>query len=226
MKSSWRSPDGGSSVARNTKIESCGAVFCARWGTGSTPIRSFHTVSEGVFSEVRGDGVLGSCVRPCYPSYLATLRNTAGADHPALDHGRGSAVVRRITTTTRTYSIALVLMAMLAMVALAALGVFASPASAQDQFVCPAGTFEVTTIEQEEDSGTKTFEFGPLVFDLTFDIYSNGIEFSTNPPTQIAFLVFQSESSTIQYQSMMMQETLPSKMSGVAKRSPSTACFS
>src|SRR5215212_7213528 len=46
MKSSWRrSPDGGSSVARNTKIEPCGAVFCAWWGTGSTPIRSFHTVS-------------------------------------------------------------------------------------------------------------------------------------------------------------------------------------
>src|SRR5215218_8249791 len=62
MKSSWRSPDGGSSGARNTKIESCGAVFCARWGTGSTPIRSFHTVSEGVFSEVRGDGVLRSSV--------------------------------------------------------------------------------------------------------------------------------------------------------------------
>src|SRR5215208_7087030 len=54
MKSSWRSPDGGSSVARNTKIEPCGAVFCAWWGTGSTPIRSFHTVSEGEFSEVRG----------------------------------------------------------------------------------------------------------------------------------------------------------------------------
>src|SRR5215213_4178999 len=47
MKSSWRSPDGGSSVARNTKIEPCGAVFCAWWGTGSTPIRSFHTVSLG-----------------------------------------------------------------------------------------------------------------------------------------------------------------------------------
>src|SRR5829696_4067723 len=46
MKSSWRSPDGGSSVARNTEIESCGAVFCARWGTGSTSIRSFHTVSR------------------------------------------------------------------------------------------------------------------------------------------------------------------------------------
>src|SRR5215207_2592649 len=70
MKSSWRSPDGGSSVARNTKIESCGAVFCARWGTGSTPIRSFHTVSEGVFSEVRGDGVLRSS-----PSEVATRHN-------------------------------------------------------------------------------------------------------------------------------------------------------
>src|SRR5215212_1491591 len=60
MKSSWRSPDGGSSVARNTKIEPCGAVFCAWWGTGSTPIRSFHTVSEGEFCELRRDGVLRS----------------------------------------------------------------------------------------------------------------------------------------------------------------------
>src|SRR5215207_10068458 len=46
MKSSWRSPDGGSSVARNTKIEPSEAVFCAWWGTGSTPIRSFHIVSR------------------------------------------------------------------------------------------------------------------------------------------------------------------------------------
>src|SRR5215208_2733192 len=62
MKSSWRSPDGGSSVARNTEIQSCGAVFCAWWGTGSTYIRSFHTVSEGDFSEVGLPhyGVLGS----------------------------------------------------------------------------------------------------------------------------------------------------------------------
>src|SRR5829696_1403432 len=45
MKSSWRSPDGGSSVARNTEIKPCGAVFCAWWATDSTPIRSFHTVS-------------------------------------------------------------------------------------------------------------------------------------------------------------------------------------
>src|SRR5215211_4804070 len=44
MKSSWRSPDGGSSVARNTKIEPCGAVFCA-WSGTATPIRSFYTVS-------------------------------------------------------------------------------------------------------------------------------------------------------------------------------------
>src|SRR5215207_7259114 len=54
MKSSWRSPDGGSSVARNTEIELCGAVLCTWWTTGSTPIRSFHTVSEEEFSEVRG----------------------------------------------------------------------------------------------------------------------------------------------------------------------------
>ena len=31
MKSSWRSLDGGSSVAPNTKIESSVAVFCAWW---------------------------------------------------------------------------------------------------------------------------------------------------------------------------------------------------
>src|SRR5215210_6144264 len=45
MKRSWRSPDGWSSVARNVEIEPCGAVFCAWWGSGSTPIRTFHTVS-------------------------------------------------------------------------------------------------------------------------------------------------------------------------------------
>src|SRR5918997_5340237 len=49
MKSSWRSPDGRSSVARNAEIEPCGAVFCAWWGTGSAPIRTFHTVSEKLF---------------------------------------------------------------------------------------------------------------------------------------------------------------------------------
>jgi hypothetical protein len=53
MKSSWRSPDGGSSVAPNTKIEPCEAAFCAWWGTGPTPIGSFHTVSEEKFYEVR-----------------------------------------------------------------------------------------------------------------------------------------------------------------------------
>src|SRR5215213_4316601 len=47
MKSSWRSPDGGSSVTPNTKIEPSEAVFCAWWSTASTPIRSFHTVSTG-----------------------------------------------------------------------------------------------------------------------------------------------------------------------------------
>src|SRR5918995_6041965 len=45
MKSSWRSPDGGSSVARNTEIEPSGAVFCAWWATGLRPIQCFHTVS-------------------------------------------------------------------------------------------------------------------------------------------------------------------------------------
>ena len=60
MKSNRRSADGGSSVARNTKIEPSEAVFCAWWGNASKPIRSFHTVSEGVFSELRPNAVLGS----------------------------------------------------------------------------------------------------------------------------------------------------------------------
>src|SRR5215208_5962182 len=60
MKSSWRSPDGGSSVAPNTKIEPSEAVFRAWWSTASTPIRSFHTVSEGAFCELRMCGVHGS----------------------------------------------------------------------------------------------------------------------------------------------------------------------
>src|ERR671920_83182 len=63
MKSSWSSPEGGSSVAPHTEIEPCGAVFCAWYSTGSTPIRSFHTVSEGSFCEVRHDGVLRSSVQ-------------------------------------------------------------------------------------------------------------------------------------------------------------------
>src|SRR5215213_4772747 len=52
MKSSWRSPDGGSSVTPNTKIEPSEAVFCAWWSTASTPIRSFHTVSPRLYEKV------------------------------------------------------------------------------------------------------------------------------------------------------------------------------
>src|SRR5215216_5271082 len=65
MKSSWRSPDGGSSVTPNTKIEPSEAAFCAWWSTASTPIRSFHTVSEEEFCEVGLPhyGVLGSSAR-------------------------------------------------------------------------------------------------------------------------------------------------------------------
>jgi hypothetical protein len=60
MNSSRRSPDGGSSVARNTEIEFCGP-FCA---LGGLPIRLlsgvFHTVSGGTFSEVRLTTIVGS----------------------------------------------------------------------------------------------------------------------------------------------------------------------
>jgi hypothetical protein len=36
MKGSWRSPEGGSSVAPKTKIEPSEAVICAWWATDST----------------------------------------------------------------------------------------------------------------------------------------------------------------------------------------------
>src|SRR5215213_658988 len=86
MKSSWRSPDGGSSVAPNTKIEPSEAVFRAWWSTASTPIRSFHTVSEGEFCEVELPiyGVLGSrATRGSHGQCLGALLG-----EPA--HGRGT----------------------------------------------------------------------------------------------------------------------------------------
>jgi hypothetical protein len=117
--------------------------------------------------------------------------------------------MRRITTTTRPYSIALMLMlmVMLAMVAVAALGVFASSASAQDEepiqdpFECPAGTEPIALVDQEDQSEHPIpIDFGALSFVLTVDIGDNGIVFFTVPPTEIAYLVFQGPDSTIQYE--------------------------
>jgi hypothetical protein len=66
---------------------------------------------------------------------------------------RRDAVMRRATTIIRPYSIVLMLMVMAIMLAMTAvvlaLGVFASPASAQDEDpiqdpdVCPAGTVQI-----------------------------------------------------------------------------------
>src|SRR5215217_2200775 len=122
---------------------------------------------------------------------------------------RRGAVMRSATTTTRPYSIALVLtlMVMLAMVAVAALGVFASSASAQDEepiqdpFECPAGTEPIALVDQEDLSEhTIPIDSGALSFDLTVDLDANGIVFFTVPPTEIAYLVFQGPDSTIQYE--------------------------
>ena len=116
--------------------------------------------------------------------------------------------MRSATTTTRPYSIAvmLTLMVMLAMVAAAALGVFASSASAQDEepiqdpFECPAGTEQIALVDQEDLSEhTIPIDSGTLSFDLTVDLDANGIFFFTDPPTEIAYLVFQGSESTIQY---------------------------
>ena len=117
--------------------------------------------------------------------------------------------MRSATTTTRPYSIALVLMlmVMLAMVAVAALGVFASSASAQDEepiqdpFECPAGTEPIALVDQEDLSEhTIPIDSGTLSFALTVDLDADGIFFSTLPPTEIAYLVFQGSESTIQYE--------------------------
>src|SRR5215211_3128445 len=118
------------------------------------------------------------------------------------------AVLRRMTTTTKQCSIALMLLLMVMlvlMVAVAALGVFASSASAQqepiqDPFECPAGTKPIALVDQEDKSEhTIPIKVGTLSFNLIVDLDDNGIFFATVPPTNIAYLVFQGPDSTIQY---------------------------
>src|SRR5829696_6277044 len=53
------------------------------------------------FSEVRFKGVLGSCARPCNPSYLYSLYNTAGLTSPAL-WGGGSRCPQKQESTPST----------------------------------------------------------------------------------------------------------------------------
>jgi hypothetical protein len=59
-------------------------------------------------------------------------------------------VVRRMTSTSKTYWIALMLMTMLAMIAVATMGVFAFPASAQSESDCPAGTLPITVVQASQ----------------------------------------------------------------------------
>ena len=74
-------------------------------------------------------------------------------------------MVKGISTTTRTYSIALVLMAMVAMIALATLGIFSSRAIAQDETDCPEDTIPITTV-QATQAGTAFDE--DITVDSTF----------------------------------------------------------
>src|SRR5215216_5625006 len=113
-----------------------------------------------------------------------------------------------MTTTTKQYSIALMLLLMVMLVlmaAVAALGVFASSASAQQEpiqnpFECPAGTKPIALVDQEDKSEhTIPIKVGTLSFNLIVDLDDNGIFFATVPPTEIAYLVFQGPDSTIQY---------------------------
>src|SRR5215204_6450988 len=80
MKSSWRSPDGGSSVAPNTKIEPSEAVFRAWWSTASTPIRSFHTVSG---KEILGSPYTGCCIVTSLETVIRLVKKSCA---PRTDH--------------------------------------------------------------------------------------------------------------------------------------------
>jgi len=122
--------------------------------------------------------------------------------------------MRRATTIIRPYSIVLMLMVMaimLAMIAVVlALGVFASPASAQDEDpiqdpdVCPAGTVQI--LESSPNNAGIDLpvslngqEDGPTIL-LTYVTSTSGITFITHPPTVIDTIVFKGPTSTIQYE--------------------------
>ena len=57
-------------------------------------------------------------------------------------------MVRKLTNNTGQYSLWVILMLMivLVMLAVASLGFFSSPASAQAESDCPAGTLPITTV--------------------------------------------------------------------------------
>src|SRR5215217_2438718 len=99
MKSSWRSPDGGSSVTQNPKIEPCEAVFSARWGIGSRPIRSFHTVSPGTRVHSPSTGALNFCQwHHLGCARDKTLLTEKGGRDGTLDHRQPSASRDRCAT--------------------------------------------------------------------------------------------------------------------------------
>src|SRR5918993_3449168 len=70
MKSSWRSPDGESSVAASSKIEPCESAFCA-WGYRSDAYPEFsYSLRRGVL----GSSFAECCVRPpARPHTCSTL---------------------------------------------------------------------------------------------------------------------------------------------------------
>jgi len=69
----------------------------------------------------------------------------------------------------------------------------------QDPDECPAGTVQVAKINQD-NSATITFTGDGPTFDLTYAVDASGtVTFSTDPQTEIAFLVFKGPDSTIQF---------------------------
>src|SRR5215211_3170787 len=74
-------------------------------------------------------------------------------------------------------------------------------AAIQDQDECPEGTVQVAEPINQNNADTITVTANGKTFDLTYDVDANGtVEFSTDPETEIAFLVFKGPDSTIQYE--------------------------
>jgi len=122
-------------------------------------------------------------------------------------------------------------MAMLAMVTLATLGVFASPAGAQEvPDECPAGTVQVAESDADSQEHTATFQANGRTVTLTYTVTADGfVTFSTDPLTLIDAIVFRGEFTTVQYSGIPLPDNsadISFEDAGVPKRRISSTCAS
>jgi hypothetical protein len=101
-----------------------------------------------------------------------------------------------LSTTVTKKSLFAVLAALSLALALA-LGALASPAGAQDAFECPEDTIVGPEVNAGENDTEEILLDGG--FDLTYNVTTTGVGFSTDPPLLIDTIVFEGEFSTIQY---------------------------